>query len=84
MPDYGFGALAIGTGAQAGLQDLINRRLLEREMALREQSQAQEMDYRRSSRTSVLDSNLVPSVCRSRPRLPVCCHRRLDSPLCGG
>ncbi len=46
MPDYGFGALAIGTGAQAGLQDLIKRRLLERQMALQEQAQRDTVDYR--------------------------------------
>ena len=46
MPDYGFGALAIGSGAQAGLQQLIKQRLLEREMALREQAQRESTDYR--------------------------------------
>lgn len=46
MPDYGFGALAIGSGAQAGLQDLIKRRLLERQMALQEQAQRENSDYR--------------------------------------
>lgn len=46
MPDYGFGALALGSGAQAGLQELLKRRLLEREMALRERAQGEEMDYR--------------------------------------
>ena len=57
MPDYGFGALSIGTGAQAGLQQLLKQRLLEREMALREQSQAQEMDYRNRALDETVESN---------------------------
>ena len=42
----GIAALMTGAGAGAGLQQILKQRLLEREMALREQSQAQDVDYR--------------------------------------
>lgn len=45
----GFGPLMTGAGAAQGLQDLLKQRLLEREMALREKAQADELDYRNRS-----------------------------------
>jgi hypothetical protein len=42
----GFGPLAVGAGAQQGLQDLLKQRLLERQMALQEQAQRESMDFR--------------------------------------
>jgi hypothetical protein len=46
MGDFGLGALALGSGAQAGLQQLLKQRLLERQMALQEQAQRESMEFR--------------------------------------
>ena len=49
MPNFGFGALALGSGAAQGLQELLKQRLLERQMALQEQAQREDTDYRNRS-----------------------------------